>query len=313
MLRKASGLLLCVGVLAGILLSGCGGPSASMKLQFSPEEASQYMSSVLIVKDFRFEQPNLDKLREEQTKTEINMGFSQTIKSVDEDGSATAEITIDSLQVVIVNKSEPRFAFDSSKEADKNNPMAQLLGKSYTIKITPDGKASLVDAQAASQAVKSGYEKRVADSLLEEKAISERHSVPALPTEKQEGLSAEDSWTAVVPSPPGLLAPKNYTKTYTITGIDGDVATVEMNAGESGEATGAAGGSMGMFAKMFDNEDTYTGTLKFDTANGDVLLSEETLVSTYIAQETPENGDPAKGPDTLTMRFTNKNRLEKTN
>lgn len=313
MLRKASGMLISLGVLTAILMSGCGGPSADMKLQFSPEEKGQYVSSVLIVKDFRFEQPNLDKLREEQTKTEINMGFDQVIKSVNDDGSATAEITINSLQAVIVNKNEQRFAFDSSKEEDKNNPIAQLLGKSYTIKITPDGTASLVDAQAARQAVKSGYEKRVADSLFEEKAISERHSVPALPEEKQEALSVKDSWTEVVASPPGLLAPKNYTKTYTITGIDGNVATVDMSAGESGEAAGPAGGGMGMFAKMFDNEDVYTGTLKFNVADGDVLLSEETLVSTYIAQETPENGDPAKGPDTLTMRFTNKNRLEKIN
>lgn len=313
MLRKASGMLISLGVLTAILMSGCGGPSADMKLQFSPEEKGQYVSSVLIIKDFRFEQPNLDKLREEQTKTEINMGFDQVIKSVNDDGSATAEITINSLQAVIVNKNEQRFAFDSSKEEDKNNPIAQLLGKSYTIKITPDGTASLVDAQAARQAVKSGYEKRVADSLFEEKAISERHSVPALPEEKQEALSVKDSWTEVVASPPGLLAPKNYTKTYTITGIDGNVATVDMSAGESGEAAGPAGGGMGMFAKMFDNEDVYTGTLKFNVADGDVLLSEETLVSTYIAQETPENGDPAKGPDTLTMRFTNKNRLEKIN
>jgi hypothetical protein len=232
---------------------------------------------------------------------------------VDADGSATAEITINSLQVLIINKNEQRFAFDSSKEADKSNPMAAMIGKSYSIKLTPDGKASLVDAQTAGQAVKSGYEKRVADSLLEEKAISERHSIPALPQEKQAALSVKDSWTQVVASPPGLLAPKNYTQTYTITGIDANVATVEMNAGESGEAAGASTGGMGMFAKMFDNEDIYTGTLKFDIVGGDVLLSEETLISTYIAQETPENGDPAKGPDTLTMRFTNKSRLEKTN
>jgi len=62
---------------------------------------------------------------------------------------------------------------------------------------------------------------------------------------------------------------------------------------------------------MFDNEDIYTGTMKLDTSTGTVLLSEETLVSRYVAQEMPENGDPAKGPDTLTMQFTNRIRLEK--
>ena len=70
---------------------------------------------------------------------------------------------------------------------------------------------------------------------------------------------------------------------------------------------------MGMFAKMFDNEDDYTGTLKLNIATGEVLLSQETLVSSYLAEEIPKDGDPAKGPDVLTMRFTNRVQLEKLN
>ena len=66
-----------------------------------------------------------------------------------------------------------------------------------------------------------------------------------------------------------------------------------------------------MFAKMFDNEDDFTGTMIFDLDAGKVLSLEETLISTYIAQEMPENGDPEKGPDTLTMRFTNRIKLQK--
>ena len=72
-------------------------------------------------------------------------------------------------------------------------------------------------------------------------------------------------------------------------------------------------GGMGMFAKMFDNTDDYTGWLKINTASGTVLEYHEKLVSTYIAQEMPENGDPAKGPDTLTMRFTHRIQLKKLN
>lgn len=311
MSRKASTVLVWLGVCTAIFLTGCGGPTASMKMQFSPEQKTPYESTVLIVKDFRFEQPNLNKLREEQTKTEIVMGFDQAIESVDAEGNATARVTINGLKVLIVNKNEEKFAFDSAKEESKASPFAALLGQSYTLKLTPDGQASALDAEAIKAAVKDGYEKRVAESLFDDKAIAERHSIPALPEEKQAGLKEKSSWTEVIPSPPGLLAPKNYSKTYVVKDIKDNVATVEMTAAESGEAAGAApGGGMGMFAKMFDNEDIYTGLMKINVATGQVLLSEETLVSSYVAQETPENGDPAKGPDTLTMRFTNKNRLE---
>jgi hypothetical protein len=317
MSRKASTWLVILGVLTALFLNGCGGPSASLKMQFSPEQTGQYESTTLIVKDFRFEQPNLNKLREEQTKTEIVMGFNQKIESVDAEGNATAKVTIESLKVNIVNKNEEKFAFDSSKEESKSNPFAALLGQSYTIKLTPNGKASAVDMQAARDAIKAGYEKRVAESILDDKAVAERHTIAALPEEKQESLSAKSSWTEEVPSPPGLLAPKNYVKTYVISDIKDDIATVEMTAAESGAAadgkTSAGAGGMGMFAKMFDNEDVYTGTTKLNVATGEVLLSEETLVSSYVAQESPENGDPTKGPDTLTMRFTNKTRLVKVN
>jgi hypothetical protein len=64
---------------------------------------------------------------------------------------------------------------------------------------------------------------------------------------------------------------------------------------------------------MFDNKDDYTGSMQIDTATGQVLNFEETLVSSYVAQEMPENGDPEKGPDTLVMRFTNHVKLEKLN
>jgi hypothetical protein len=311
MSRNSNALWICLAVCTAIVLTGCGGPSGSMKMQFAPGDKDTYESTVQVIKDFRFEQPNLNKLREEQTKTEIVMGYDQAVEAVDADGSATVKITLNSIKVDIVNKNEQKFAFDSAKEESKSSPFAALLGQSYTIKLTPDGKATPVDMQAVRTAVKDGYEKRVADSLLDDKAIAERHGIAALPQEKVK-TSVKTSWTETAASPPGLLVPKNYAKVYTIKDVEDRVALVEMTASESGAATEkASAGGMGMFAKMFDNEDIFTGGMKINIVTGEVLAAEETLISTYVAQETPENGDPAKGPDTLTMRFTNKNKLEK--
>jgi hypothetical protein len=304
--------LLAVGLSAAILISGCG-PSADLELKLTPEQTARYKSTSEVIKDFRFEQPNLNKLREEQTKTRIEMDFTQSVENIDADGNAVVKVTLNDLKVEIVNKNEPKFAFNSADEKDKDNPLAKLLGQSYTIQLTPAGQAKLLDAKAALAAVTAGYEKKVAEGLLDPKSVAERHQVLALPTDKQTGLSVKDTWSQVVPSPPGLLAPKNYNKVYTLSTIENNIATVDMTASESTEAPegAASASSMGMFAKMFDNEDNYTGTMKLDMSKGQVLLSEETLVSSYVAQETPENADPAKGPDTLTMRFTNRVHLEK--
>lgn len=296
-----------------MVLSGCGA-STQLNLKFSPEASTSYKASTAVIKDFRFEQPNLGKLREEQTKTEVAMAFTQTIESVDADGVATAKITIDGLKVQIINKNEDKFAFDSQSEEDKDAPLAKLIGQSYTIKITPSGKVASANTAQTMLVVGTGYDKQVAQSILDPKAITKYHEITALPEDGSKILSVDDTWSQVVPSPPGLLAPKSYEKTYTLTSVDNNIATVSMQAGESGETAPGqtqAGGSMGVFAKMFDNVDTYTGSMKINVTSGEVLEYDETLVSTYTAQEMPQNGDTQKGPDTLMMRFTNRVHLEK--
>lgn len=316
MSRKLSAIVMVLSVAIALTLSGCGGPAASLSLKFSPDATASYKATTEVIKDFRFDQPNLGKLREEQTKTVIEMTYAQTIDSVDEAGNAMATITINDLMIDMVNKNEPKFAFDSKNESDKTNPMAKLIGQSYKIQISPVGQVTVLDAAQARNAVKQGFEAKVAKGILEDKAISERHQIPGLPQDQAQTLAVGDTWTEQVPSPPGLLAPKNYNKNYTLSKIEGTTATVDMVAAESTQAADgiqASGGGMGMFAKMFDNTDEYTGSLKLDTAAGTIQSFQEQLVSTYIAQEMPENGDPQKGPDTLTMRFTNIIKMEKVN
>ena len=315
MLSRLSSVLMVLGVVSALLLSGCS-QSVDLSLKLSADDTSAYKVTTETVKLFRFDQPNLGKLKEEETKTLAEMGYTQTIQAVDADGKATAQITIDSLKVVVINKNESRLSFDSQNENDQDSALAKLIGKSYTIEIDPAGRVKALDTQDVTTAVKSDYEKKIAKGLFDEKSIAKRHEIAALPKDATGELSVEDTWSEVVPSPPGLLAPKSYEKKYTLTAIDGATVTVQMTAGESAEAvkgSSPAGGGMGMFAKMFDNVDDYTGTSKFDLASGEVISSVEKLVSTYTAQEMPENGDPEKGPDVLTMQFTNLIQIEKLN
>ena len=312
---KLTSIIVAVGLFSVLFVPGCGS-STDLSLKFSPDRTTHYKSTTEVTKLFRFDQPNVGKLKEEQTKNVVEMDFTQTIQSVDADGNATALITINALKVDIINKNESQLSFDSQAESDKDAPLTKLLGKSYTIEISSTGQVKALDTEDAMAAVTTAYEKKVVKGLLDPKTLAKRHQVTALPKEATDGFSVEDTWIEVVPSPPGLLAPKSYEKTYTLATLDETVATVKMTAGESAEPTEsgkASGGSMGMFAKMFDNEDDYTGTLKIDLATGEIIASDETLISTYTAQEMPANGDPEKGPDVLTMQFINRVLLEKLN
>lgn len=303
--------LLTAAVLAGVLcvVAGCG-PKADLALKFSPQTSDSYEVTSEVTKDFKFEQPTLGKLREEQTQTQYRVAFTQTITDVDAEGIAAMDVVIDGVVVYMTNKNEVKYAFDSAVDTDKEKPLAKLIGQRYTVRLSPEGRVVSFDTAEAQKAVTAGLDAKMAARVLSEDGVRERHEVPAL------WGADKKSWEQTIDSPPGLLAPKKFKKVYTLTGVenrDGQkVAVVTMKAGEAGEsAKGQSPAGMGMFAKMFDSVDNYTGTLLLDVNSGRVAEYDETLISTYIAQETPENAAPDKGPDTLTMGFTHRIAMKK--
>ncbi|MDH4201747.1 MAG: hypothetical protein OEV87_02515 [Phycisphaerae bacterium] len=313
MLHKASVSLIAVSLICTLLFSGCGS-TGSISLKFVPQETVMYKSTTDVIKDYRFEQPTMGKLTEQQTKNTVVMEYSQDVQSVDESGNAALKITIDQLKVDIINKNDPQLSFDSQNEADKNAPLAKLIGQSYTIRMTPSGNVKVLDTKEAMAAVTAAYEKKIVKNILDPKNIVARHEIPSIPNDPAMKLSVKSTWSQIVPPLPDMFASKSFEKTYTLTAIDGTIATIQMTGNESAKpAEGAQSNMMNPFAKLFDNKDDYTGSMQIDLATGKVLKSEEILVSSSLMEEMPENGDPKKGPDTLTMRFTNHVKLEKLN
>lgn len=302
-----------LGVVATVF-NGCA-PSQRLALQFQNQSNASYEVTAEMIKDFKFEQPTLSKIRQEQTKTSYTVTFDQDITTVDAEGNATADITITGLKIYVTSKDEVKFSFDSANPDDSNKPMAQLLGQKYTIQMTPNGKLLKFDVSEAQKAISAGMEKKIAEQLLSEERIRQRHEIPALWEAPVKPVSVNAKWTQTVPSPPGLLAPKNFKKTYTFAGIENQngrkVAVVTMSASESGQQASSGDTGIGMFAKMFDSSDNYTGKLVYDLQSGQVLDYHETLISTYVAQEMPENAAPDKGPDTLTMGLTHRVHMRK--
>jgi hypothetical protein len=293
-------------------LTGCA-KQANLTLKFAPEDTTTYRVSTEMIKDFRFEQPSLTppKLKEEQSGTTVDVTFEQKIDKVQSDGSALATVTVKEIVYIVKDKDTLKFDFDSTRQADKGNPFAKAIGQSYTIKISPAGVVEVVDAKDARSAVTAGYEGRVAKALFSDDRIKKRHSILALPDIARSALKTGESWSRIVGSPPGLLAPKSFEKTYTLESIEGpkgnQVVTVLMNAAESAEPapdTEKQPAGMGIFANMFDATETYTGKMVLELGTGKVLQYNEKLVATYLAAEEPRDRSSDKGPDTLTMRLT---------
>lgn len=319
-----TGLTFSMLTVAAICLTGCGdaqqveapdalverGPAVELALDFQPGQTTSHEVTVNVTKDFRFEQPAVNKLREEETSTVITTVYDRAIQDVNDGGWATARITLTGLRVRVVKNNEVQVEYDSAAEGAAQNPLNKLIGQSYTVLLGPAGQVKPLNVSVATAGI-PGTEGKIAQRLFEAEEVVRRHQILALPPQKAD-LAVNESWDTIVPSPPGLLSSKSYKKTYTLTDIakqdGGKLATVKMVAEES--AVPAPGGNvsqgMGIFAKMLDNEDEYTGTLLLDLETGNVLSYDETLISTYIASEPNPQATPEQGPDTLRIRFIQK-------
>ena len=294
-------------------------PYAYPKLSFVQGDVHTYKITMRMIKDFRFEQPSLTppKLKEEQSGTTVDITFEQKIDNIQSDGTALATVTVKEIAYTLKDKGTLEFDFDSARQADKGKPFAKAIGQSYTIKISPAGVAEVVDAKDVRKAVVAGYEAKVARALFGDDRIKKRHSILALPDIDKSPLIPGEFWSRIVGSPPGLLAPKSFEKTYTLESIEGSngnqVVTVLMNAAESAESapdTVKQPAGMSIFANMFDASETYTGKMVLELGTGKILQYNEELVVTYLAAEEPRGGSGGKGPDTLTMRLTQSVNME---
>jgi hypothetical protein len=296
--------------------AGCG-PQADLALKFNAGDKTSYIIMEEDSKDFKFEQPSLDKVRFEPRTVTSEITFLQEIEKVDEKGAAIAKITITAFKYFAKDKGNVKLNFDSSREDDKKKPLAKLIGKSYKIKLASDGSVKVLNAKNIRKAVTGGQAYRVANALLNNKVIQRRHGIRSLPDTDKSLLSTGDSWTRVETPQLRLMVPKAFEKTYTFNKVTGhgnnQVAIVNMNASESPTTPVGAlksPGGIGLFSNMFDTDETYTGQMVLELATGKVAKFNENFVTTYTAAEPSVRQKPDKGPDVLTIEITYSAALE---
>lgn len=310
-----------------VLMSGCGpqgegtlagaGQKADLKLQYAVGDTASYRVESVMRIDYKFEQPSLNKSDVKQTGHAATMEFTQEIESVQEDGSAVAKITIDEVKYTATTKNKVNFDFDSSRAEDKNKPFANIIGKSYKLKLFPDGNVEVIDASAARGSVKSGYGVQVVKVLLGNERLVNQHKILALPNKEASSVfKVGQSWEELEASHPGLKwAQKSFAKTYTLTEVSNKggskVAKVEMEGTESAEAADGTSrvAGMGMMAGIFDPTESFTGHIVLK--DGKVESYSEKFSGAYVAAEMPANASDDASPDTLTMGFTNSIDVEK--
>jgi hypothetical protein len=290
-----------------------------LALNFKPQQETNYKVVMESTKDYQFVQPSVNKTKERHTVWKTEMVFAQKIESVDQQGDATANITIKKLKYLSEDPQGKMEDFDSTAENAKSDPLLAIVGQSYTIKITPKGKVEVIDAKAAREVIKGeSSSKKIADILLSDEEIEKRHQVLALNDVEKSSAEKGEKWNSLAVSPAGMLRQRSFEKVYTLADIEkkngGDIAVVDMTAAPSSKRAADAkeGESItSFFANMFDEKDNYTGKMVLNMTTGEIDNYKEFLKVDWVAVEPPEEQKGDKGPDQLTMGFSNLYSIEK--
>jgi hypothetical protein len=317
---KRIGFLVAIAGICVVFSGGCA-KEETLALKFSPGQAGTYEVTSEAIKDYKFEQPSINQTKVQQTLTRTEVVFDQRIESVDAAGNAKALITIKEVKYLAKNPKGTTVDFDSTKKSEKKDPMEDLIGQSYVVKLSPNGHVEgIEDVLKAREAVKGdSVEQKTAQSLLSDEAIKQRHSMLELPPSKDAAAKVGKTYSRIKSGPAGMLTPRSYEEVYTVKDIKKEngqkIAVVTMEARPS--AVRAADmpkeeqKGLGFFEKMFDNKETYTGKLTLDLSTGKVMSYNEKLKSEWVAVEPAEEVKSDKGPDVLTMGFTYTYSVEK--
>jgi hypothetical protein len=316
-------MMLTATVALALAICGCApaqkegvkaGVGADLAMAYAPGPAGTYRLTSETWRTAKFEGPELSKepkLKSGRTGGMLDMVYTADVAGVGPDGSATVAVTIKELKYHSESSSEVTNAFDSTNPADAGKPLAKLIGASYVIKMTPDGKAEVVDASGLRGAITEGSAKDLVAALFSDREIARLHTINGLP--KPARQRAGSTWSDVQPSPRGMMDAKNFEKVYTFKGLDNGVAVIEMKAVPSTKPVDKAEISSeammrSMFANMMESTDNYTGRIEL-ASGGSLKYYNETLDAQWLA--TDPQAKPGAEPDRITMGYLQKHTVEK--
>ena len=299
-----------------ILTAGCAQPKLALK--FTPDDSTTYKLATESQQILKFEGALVDepdiKGKGGSQVNKVEMIFTQNIESVDGSGNAVAKITIKELSFFAKSRDKTTIDFDSTREKDEKNALAKLIGQSYTINITPDGKVTEVTVSEQTRSAVRGRDSsaKLAAKILGSDAIIKRHEVSVLPDAENNQLQTGDTWTQPKTFSFPVVGKKSYDKIYTLKEIDAaggqNVAFVKMETIPSSETE--AEEAIGPLSEMLDNIETYTGKLTFDLTDGKVVNWLEKLDSEWVIID-PTPQPEGKDPGVIRMRAIRLHSLKK--
>jgi hypothetical protein len=265
--------------------------------------------------------PSKDLSEESFSDDKMEMVFTRRIESKDTNGDAIARVTIDRLKYTSVVKNQNVLDFDSSTPADANNPLAALIGQSYTIAVEPNNFVSSITNLPRVNILMKGITTAdsIGKSILSDDAIRGIHSALQLPPPGHENLLPGDKWSQIKTFGFGMMGIKSYEKIYTLKDVQDingrKIAVITMNAIPSSEVEPkfSQQQARGFSPSMFDTNEVFTGQGELDLTDGCIKNYSENLKTSWIAAipSAVSQASDANQPTVLKMTAVYSYKLEK--
>ena len=268
------------------------GPAVELMLKFVPGQTVIYKLTSESYKSVEWkgaETAKPPKFTDGRTGSHVELTFEQRVEQVQDDGNAVLEITIRGVKDVIESVNKVVLDFDSARPVDSENPLAALVGKSYRVKMSPQGQvleiSNVEPVRQALRGVLPGH--RVAARLLSDEEIRSRHEIAALSPLKERQVRPGQTWSSIKTFSFDDLGAKTYERVYTLKQVQQDkdrVAVVEMKAIPSAALAEELHKkqTVNPFAGLSDNSDSYEGRLVLDLDRGQVREYVEQMQNEWV-------------------------------
>jgi hypothetical protein len=243
---------------------------------------------------------------------QLEMVVTNLLKKTDPKGGRTEQVTINSLKCVSVIKGLITVDFDSSRKSDANNPLAKLVGKSYTIESAPDNSVTSISGLDELRSLITGRTRtdQAALSILSPDAVKERHSMLLLPQEGIGKYKPGDHWSKIKTISFDQMGIKSYEKIYTLEDFRREagrrIAVINMGAIPSSEVEPQFRNQQARtnFPKIFDTNETFTGEGRVDLKTGRLNSYREDLRTSWVTALPSGTRGQADANEPVVLRMT---------
>lgn len=297
-------------------------PSVELALRFTPGSTSTYKATTETERNIKWEGNTARKpaqFRDGRTGHRIEMTFDRQIERVTDEDHGVVVVTIQALRYLGRTHEKVVLDFDSARAGDQESPLAKLIGQSYKVEMTPKGMViAPIDVEPVRAAV-AGHlpEHKTALKLVSDRAIRQRHEIPALIALKAATVRAQTQWSSIKAFSFGMMGAKTYERVYTFAGLEPhgerSIATVTMEAIPSVAGAGQSQQSQAAtpLGTMFDNTDSYTGQLELDLQTGQIERYVEQFRTQWVTVD-PESVESGQAnPAVLKMGAIERHQLER--